>query len=643
MVHGKQQLVRLTDYWDAPLHIRLRRLRWVAPVAVLILAALHQAGLHLIVDALSESWHQEAELLIYGFTGSIVAWIGLSRIATSIAAHAEAEKQTLLAYAELESNHQKLLTLNEIGRQLGAANDEQTVLELAARAPHHLTGAQASTVVTFADDKDRLKLDMAWGLSDAYLQAFRARLATGISANRCRECSVLKTVATSDCPLFEGLHEKARADGIGGLICLPMVYEQERVGLISAYFPSVDGPPEDQIHLLNILSGVIASMLESLRARTRQTDALYALDQVLQTGDTGVPIMRDFEDQVLFITTAGWEAQVGGLFLFDQETQTWACRARQGLGDNLTDPRFSLALELATQAHATGSAVISPDLAKEAGYDFLSAVAAPLIAEGQTLGAIFLGAKRKRAFDSRHVELLNTMAHQIALAIRNAQLYVQLDQLAVLKERYRLSREIHDGLAQTLALLNMQTERLENLIQAGKNEAAAREVDEMRHSIQSAYLEAREAIEGLRQELDRPDQMASRLAEYSAQFSQKTGIQTHLTIDPEGLLVEPSVALQLFRIVQESMANVRKHARANRVEVSLKATESELELSITDNGRGFPDAMQPDLAAQRHFGMTTMRERARNLGGALTVATGVNQGTRITVAVPLSDNKRVVV
>ena len=643
MLPGKQLLTKFAHYWTATLDVRLRRMRWAVPLVVMILASLHQAGLHLIIDTFSESWHQEAELIIYGFTGSVVAWIGFSRLATTIASHAEAERQMQFAYAELEVNHQKLLTLNELGRQLGVANDEQTVLELAVQAPYHLIGAQASSVITFDDNKDRLKLDMAWGLSDEYLNAFRARLATGVSTERCRNCTVLRTISTSDCPLFEGLHEKARADGIGGLICMPMIYEQERVGLISAYFPSVDGPPEDQVHLLNILSGAITSMLESLRARTRQTDALYALDQVLQNGDVGVPIMRDFEDQVLFITTAGWEAQVGGLFLFDQDTHTWVCRARQGLGDSLTDPRFTLALELAGQAHSTGSAVISPELGKEAGFDFLSAVAAPLIAEGQALGAIFLGAKRRRAFDNRHVELLNTMAHQIALAIRNAKLYVQLDQLAVLKERYRLSREIHDGLAQTLALLNMQTERLASLISAGKNDAAAREVDEMRLSIQSAYLEAREAIEGLRQELDSPDQMASRLAEYSAQFTQKTGIQTRFTVEPEGLLVEPAVALQFLRIAQESLANVRKHSHATHVEVCLKATDSELELSITDNGRGFPDAMKPDLAAQRHFGLTTMRERARNMGGALTVATGTLQGTRITVAVPLSVNKRVVV
>ncbi|MEI6289893.1 MAG: ATP-binding protein, partial [Chloroflexota bacterium] len=309
-----------------------------------------------------------------------------------------------------------------------------------------------------------------------------------------------------------------------------------------------------------------------------------------------------------------------------------------------SDKRLNYALGLAQQANKYGTAIIRQDISAELGVDFLSAVSAPLIAEGQTMGAIFLASKHKRAFQNRHTELLNTMSHQIALAIRNAQLYVQLDQLAVLKEIFRLSREIHDGLAQTLAYLNLQTERLEGLIKTDKKDAAVLEASEMRRSIQSAYLEAREAIEGLRQELERPDQMVIRLTEYSQLFSQKTGIETRLLIEPQGLLVSPTMALQLLRIVQESLSNVRKHSKATRVDINVISVDEQLEISITDNGIGFPDVPRIDqLINQQHYGLTTMRERARNLGGDLTIATGAAQGTRISVNVPIHDNKKIMV
>jgi len=164
----------------------------------------------------------------------------------------------------------------------------------------------------------------------------------------------------------------------------------------------------------------------------------------------------------------------------------------------------------------------------------------------------------------------------------------------------------------------------------------------MRHSIRSAYAESREAIEGLRFDLERPEEMVIRLQELVGQFSSQTGIQTQVSVEPANLLIVPATALQLLRIAQESLTNIRKHAQASRVEICLKGLDDELELSITDNGRGFPDTSQASHD-QRHFGLESMRERARSLDGALTVATGPGQGTRITVAVPLGDARKVAV
>ena len=625
-----------------PVDMRLRLLRWLLPVIVLALAAIHQMGLHFLVGIFSEDWHSELELLIYGLTGSIVAWIGLSRIAHLFAVHAEAERQLRIAYASLEASHQKMLTLQDFGRQIGASRNEQAVLELAVQAPIQLADALGSTVITFNDEKERLELDIAWGLSEEYLRAFRARLDKGIKAERCRTCSTLRTETSSDCPLFDGLQQVAKAEGIGGLVCLPIDIEQERVGVLSAYFPSPDGPPEDQVRLLNILSSNIGAMLDSLRMRTRQVQTLYALDRASQVSSIGSAALSEFASQVLKITTTGWDAQAGGVFLFNKETQNWSCCASRGLGDSITDARFCQAIEMARRVQNSGTLIISPDLTPESEGGFLSVATVPLITDGQILGAIFLGANRKRAFNSRHTEFLNTMSHQIALAIWNAQLYGQLDQLAVLKERFRLSREIHDGLAQTLAYINLQTERLESMVGSGKKEEALRELSEMKQSIRAAYIDSREAIEGLRLDLERPDEMVVRLGEIANQFQRQTGIQTQIKINPVDLLVAPAAALQLLRIVQEALSNVRQHAHASQVDIRVNATNTDLEISITDNGNGFPDSLKSD-PAQQHFGLATMRERTTSLGGTLTVATGPRQGTSVTLVVPLSDPTMIVV
>ncbi len=626
----------------SPLHIRIRWLRWLTPLGVLALAALHQAGLHYLISTLPESWHIETELIIYGLTGSLVAWAGLTRLAELIESRAEADARLRLAYSTLEARHQKLLTLQDYGRKLASAGSEQAVFELAAQAPLQLSEAKGSTVITFNPEKEQLKLDMAWGLSDSYLRALRTRIESGIPAARCRECTVLKTESTSDCPLFDGLHQAARAEGIGGLLCLPMMLEQERVGILSVYYPSPAGPPEDQLRLLNILSGTIGAMLESLRLRTIQAQTNLPVQQLDSSSAAIDSAFGDFARQVLKIMLDGWAATTGGLFLFDEATSTWNCPASHELGTDLTDPRFDLALEMARQAQASGRLVILPELPPGGPETVLSAAAAPLVTDGHFLGAIFLGADRRRAFSNRHSEFLKTMSHQIALAVWNTQLYEQIDQSAVIKERYRLSREIHDGLAQTLAYLGLQTETLEKLVAAGQSEEALREIVAMRQSIRSAYTESREAIEGLRLEIENPDDLPLRLREFVAQFNRRTGIQSQVTVDLEDLLVEPAAGLQLLRITQEALSNVRKHAQATRVEISLRVLGHELEMSISDDGRGFPVSSQIDQAIL-HFGLTTMRERAHSLGGALTVATGPMQGTRITVTVPLAEFKRTLV
>ncbi len=612
----------------APLHFQLRRIRWLVPVIVLLLAAVHQLLLQNFIEMFFPRWAEAARLLVYTFTGSIVAWIGLSWLATAVSRQVEAESQLRTAYAKLEANHQKLLALHDLGQNVTAASDKQAVFEMAARAPLELTDAQSSTVVSFANGTNQLKLDMAWGLSDDYLRLLREQVDKGIMSERCRTCTTLHAHSSSDCPLFDGLQKQARLDGIGSLICLPIVQANERIAVLSAYFPSADGPPEDQIRLLNILGGVIAAALDNLHARARQAQTLNALDQAAQSADA----LDDLAVNVLQIAISGWDAQAGGLFLFDEDAQTWTCRAQHALGASWTEPRYELGLEMARRVLNSDVPLISPNLNAAAEHGLGAAAAAPLKTDGQTLGALFLGTTKPQALNARHADLLATMAHQIALAIRNAQLYAKLGQMAVVEERYRLSREFHDGLAQTLGYLGLQAERLEGLLETGQMETAVTEFDELRRSIRAAYADVREAIDGLRLRVDNPGHLAERLADYTAEFARQTGLQVEFTAVPQNIAVEPDKALQLLRIAQEALTNARKHAQAHKIDVRLRAHDRELELSVTDDGHGFPDALPADRA-YRSYGLASMRERAESLGGSLTVATQPGQGTRITAVV----------
>jgi signal transduction histidine kinase len=191
---------------------------------------------------------------------------------------------------------------------------------------------------------------------------------------------------------------------------------------------------------------------------------------------------------------------------------------------------------------------------------------------------------------------------------------------------------MHDGLAQTLGYLGMQIERLESRLPAGEAEALRSELATLRRDVAEAYLDVREAIEGLRLPIDQPGGVARALRELLEDFARRTDLATDwlCTDIPEN--VAPEAALNLLRIAQEALANVRRHAHARRVSMQLTREDGLLELTVADDGRGFTPGQ---LGERRHYGLTTMRERARSLGGQFSLATSPGQGTRVVVRVPM--------
>ncbi len=616
---------------EVPFHHVLLRLRWTLPVLVIALAALHDGLVRRLVPLLPAPLQRWGSVLIYGLTGVVVAWMGFTLLAEAFAQRAQSE-------AELRSAYNRLRSLYEIIQHLAQSDAEQELLALAAQAPLLLTGARASAILTFDDEHNRLSLDMAWGLSEDYLNAFRQQLAHGLPAERCRTCQQLHAPAESDCPLFQGLQDQAQREGIGGLACIPILSQDRRIGILTAYYASAQGHPEAQLRLLGIVSSTLAAALDNLRAQTRQLDALMdTLDQATRPHEA----LQDLAQEAVRLACQAWEASAGAIYLYQKDPRrqpTWICLAQQGLPGPQGPTPF---LEIAEACRTSQGLLLRPEWSPTPDAPFRSLAAVPLRGEGQMFGVLVLAHERARAFRAMHRDILQAIGNQIAMALRNAQLYAQVHQMAVLEERYRLAREIHDGLAQTLGYLGWQAERLEGLLRDARIEAALEEVNTLRQAIRTAYLEAREAIDGLRLSVHSPGALAERLGEYAAAFARQTGLEVEYTAHPPDLQVKPEVGLQVLRIAQEALNNVRKHAQARRVLIHLRQHEGVLELSIADDGKGF--APQPSAERLYHsHGLTSMRERAENLGGSLSIATGAGQGTRVFVRVPLPQAEEVV-
>ncbi|MEN8172510.1 MAG: GAF domain-containing sensor histidine kinase, partial [Chloroflexota bacterium] len=590
---------------------------------VMALASLHQLALYALLRPVPTRWQWWLELLLYSATGSFAAWIGVSWIADAIEERDSSTQQLNSAFSQLEEQNQQLLTLHTLGRKISAAKNQNEIITLAAQAPIHLAEAKASSVITFSDEQN-LKLDMAWGLSDNYTQALRTRLDTGIQDTRCHDCTNLETPVTSECPLFSGLELNSREEGIGALTCIPIIQNKERTGIIAAYFSDTQGPTENQSRVLNLLADMVSTSLKKLELQADTPEERIDLTApIIQK----TPSTEQFIERVLQITLEGWNAQIGGIYIFDEVTQSWDCPTY--LGDNYSpnSPSFELGLNLAQQAYNLNHPIIHERLPK-AKHKLRSAAATPLIVDGQSLGSLFLGSNQRFAITSYHRDLIATFAHQIALALRSAEHYVQQSQTAILQERLRLSREFHDGLAQTLGYLNLQSERIYNLVNSEDSESALREIAHQSEIILSAYTDVREAIDGLRLNIEKPTQLSKRLSSYASEFARQTGLEVKFESNPEDMSVSPDIGLQILRIAQEALTNVRKHAHANNVIISISDDKHYLTLRVDDDGRGFPTEDKTNTIYQSH-GLTSMRERAEELGGTLTIATGPKQGSRV--------------
>jgi signal transduction histidine kinase len=207
--------------------------------------------------------------------------------------------------------------------------------------------------------------------------------------------------------------------------------------------------------------------------------------------------------------------------------------------------------------------------------------------------------------------------------------------LAVLHERERLARELHDSLAQVLAFVTLQGQGVRSLLSRGAIAEADGLVARLVEVAREADTDIRESILGLRVALTEGG-LWSALATYLGQYEQRCGIRTELS-RPETFrdrAIEPLVEVQLLRIVQEALTNARKHSRASSVYVTFAAQDGRAQVTVQDDGCGFDPAEVHDDSAGG-VGLRVMRERAEEIGGALAVQSAPGEGTRVIVTVPL--------
>jgi signal transduction histidine kinase len=232
----------------------------------------------------------------------------------------------------------------------------------------------------------------------------------------------------------------------------------------------------------------------------------------------------------------------------------------------------------------------------------------------------------------------NHMADELQRHIREREEREQLRERAIAEERERIARELHDGLAQLLGYVNTKAMAARLMLRNARAEAADQHLAQLEEAARELSTDVREAILSLRTASRHNTHLVAMLDDFVVGFSRLSSLPVDLTFSPavEGLGLPPDYALQMLRIAQEALANVRKHASASRSWVNLHISDGILELTVDDNGQGIA-AGAAQAGDQPGFGLITMRERAEAIGAALQLGSSPAGGTRVAVRLPLGD------
>ncbi|MDC9727630.1 MAG: histidine kinase [Candidatus Thioglobus sp.] len=253
----------------------------------------------------------------------------------------------------------------------------------------------------------------------------------------------------------------------------------------------------------------------------------------------------------------------------------------------------------------------------------------PLRHHGKTLGIfnLFFDQEPSLAYDER--ALLESIAENIAVALDKSALDEQTKRMELSQERLFLSQEIHDSLAQTIYSLKLQVSVLGNSLKQAKQLDAYHQIEALQSNITQANQELRELMCNFRVPLD-PKGIEVSLENLVNRFKSEEGIATYLQVEGK-FKVTPEVEMQIMRITQEALSNIRKHAKARNVRILLSA-QPKCQLLIEDDGVGFVKDQNTSEVMGNNIGMNIMQERAQRVGAHIEVESEVDEGTRITVS-----------
>jgi PAS domain S-box-containing protein len=265
------------------------------------------------------------------------------------------------------------------------------------------------------------------------------------------------------------------------------------------------------------------------------------------------------------------------------------------------------------------------DGAEKLGEGMRSWMWVPLAVKDRLIGSLALAHEKINYFTSHHASLALSVANQVALTLDNAQLAEQAQAIAVMEERQRLARNLHDAINQSLFTAGLIAEVLPRLWDQDQD-LARESLKDLHRLTRSAQAEMRALLAELRPSTLTDTDLGELIKLLGYALSGRIDIPVVVN-STDNLNLPTGVQIAFYRVCQEALNNIAKHANASRVEIDLQQLDTGIRLRIYDNGKGFDQ----NQTISGHYGLPMMHERAAAIGAALTVISQPGQGTELTI------------
>jgi len=392
-------------------------------------------------------------------------------------------------------------------------------------------------------------------------------------------------------------------------------FEMVLIALVAGFARRISGEADRQQSLALDRLGRLTdanSLLFSLHRVAQSLPASLDLDEAL---DSTMGRLRD-----LFDFTAA------AVLLFDDTDHSWAIVRREGtrLPHRIRSDELPPALSTAV---AIRDAVSEPNLLVAGGPGLAprmySGIYTVLLARGAVIGLVSLEHADLGHFSDRDVELLKGFAEPAALAIDNARWFARLRTVGAEEERTRIARDLHDRIGQSLAYLAFELDRIVKT--DTKGELVGPALEQLRSDIRDVIREVRDTLYDLRTDVSEEHDILSVLNLYLQRVRERSGLDITVRSEETGRL-PLAQEREMFRIAQEALANIEKHAEATNVHITWQCAGHAAILDISDDGKGFPIGQAGRLDS---YGIIGMRERASSIGATLDVESEPGIGTRV--------------